>query len=317
MRLDRSPMRLVNAIETSALTKRYGRVPALAGVDLNVPKATIFGFLGPNGAGKTTTLRILVGLLKPTSGSARVFGRDITKQLATIKRDIGYLPGDVHFHEWMSGRALLAFCDEARGSRAHDEIERLTDRFKLDLSRRIREYSRGMKQKLGLIQALMHRPALLILDEPSSGLDPLVQHTLHDELRDAASRGQTVLFSSHTLSEVEALCDHVAIIREGRIIEDSEIATLRARALRRVEFRLKDGAPRDIGVRDDFVVTKAHDGVYTGSWRGSPESLLRWLASLSPADVVIEPPALEDLFATYYADDDHGDPEHHREGALP
>ncbi len=297
----------MDAIEITGLTKRFGRVTALSGVDLSVPTGTIYGFLGPNGAGKTTTLRILVGLLKPTSGSATVLGKDVRKQLQAIKRDIGYLPGDAHFHEWMHGRAFLAFCNDARGSHAGNEIERLRERFKLELDRRIREYSRGMKQKLGLIQAMMHRPPLLILDEPSSGLDPLIQQTLHEELRDAAARGQTVLFSSHTLSEVETLCDHVAIIRDGRIIEDSTIASLRERALRRVAFRLKEDAPRDIHAPADFLLKEERHRSYAGSWRGSTDALLRWLAPLSPADVVIEPPALEDLFAAYYvSEDDRG-----------
>ncbi|HKQ48780.1 MAG TPA: ABC transporter ATP-binding protein [Phycisphaerae bacterium] len=291
------------AIETVGLTKHYGDVQALAGVDLRVPAGSIFGFLGPNGAGKTTAMRILVGLLRASGGQATVLGRDVWRESTAIRRDVGYLPGDVRLYEWMTGRRFAAWCDAMRGDGGWGEIDRLARRLDLNLDRRIRNYSRGMKQKLGLIASLAHRPKLLILDEPTTALDPLVQQTLYDELRSAASKGRTVLFSSHTLSEVELLCDRVAIIRAGRIIADSSIADLRARAVRRVELRMTDDELRKAVFPKDWIDGSSRDGAVLGSWRGPVDGLLAWLGSLKLQDVAIGAPDLEDLFAAYYRED--------------
>lgn len=293
----------MNVIQTQELVKTYGAVQALAGLNLRVPKGSIFGFLGPNGAGKTTTLRILVGLLRSTTGRATVFEKDVWRDSKAICSNVGYLPGDVRFHDWMTGGAFLSFCDQARGNGAEAEIERLRTRFNLNLNRRIRDYSRGMKQKLGLIQALMHRPDLLILDEPGTALDPLVQQMLYQELRAAAADGRTVLFSSHTLSEVEQLCDRVAIIRAGRLIEDSTITELRQRALRRVDFRLKRQDAGGIEYPEGLDARVGGDGVVTATWKGEVNRLLSWLAATDVADVTIGPPNLEDLFSAYYREE--------------
>lgn len=290
-------------IETLGLAKHYGAIRALAGIDLRVPRGTIFGFLGPNGAGKTTTMRILVGLLRPTAGRASVFGLDMIGQSREIRRKVGYLPGDVRLYEWMTGRRFLSFCDAARGGGAAREIERLRGRFDLDIDRRIRGYSRGMKQKLALIASLMHRPELLILDEPTTALDPLVQLTLHDELRTAAGEGRTVLFSSHTLGEVEVLCDHVAIIRRGEIIEDSSIEELRQRAVRRVALRLRNEESDKLAFPEGACPQATMDGTVNLSWTGPIDGLTAWLATLRLEDVTIGPPDLDDLFAAYYRDD--------------
>jgi len=289
-----------STIEVHDLVKSYGAIRAVAGVNLRVEAGAIFGFLGPNGAGKTTTIRILLGLLRATGGSARVLGLDAWRQSTEIRRQVGYLPGDVRFYDWMRGSTFVNFCNQARGGGCEAEIRRLCDRFQLDLSRRILDYSRGMKQKLGVIQALMHRPQVLVLDEPTTALDPLVQQTVYEELRAAAGEGRTVLFSSHTLSEVELLCDRVAIIRAGRIIEDSTIDALRRRALRRVELRLKQGGLPEGRAPKGFTPRPSADGATCGSWTGPVEELLRWLATLDLADVTIGAPDLEDLFATYY-----------------
>ncbi len=306
----------MNVIETKSLVKRYGRVEALAGLDLRVPKGSIFGFLGPNGAGKTTTLRILMGLLRPTTGAATVLGLDAWRESTRVCAQVGYLPGDVRFPDWMTGGAFLAFCNDARGGGGREAIERLRERLDLNLDRRIRDYSRGMRQKLGVIQAMMHRPPLLVLDEPTLALDPLVQQTLYDELRTVAAEGRTVLFSSHTLSEVERLCDRVAIIRAGRLIEDSTIAILRQRALRRIEFRLRDGADRGLQFPDGLAAVIGQDGAVSATWKGPVDRLLAWLAGVPIADVTIGPPSMEDLFAAYYRDQayEHGKSE--RSGPL-
>lgn len=291
----------MNAVETEKLSKRYGSHAALDELSLTVPAGSIFGFLGPNGAGKTTTLRILVGLLRATSGEATVLGLRAWNDSTEICARVGYLPGDVRFPQHMTGAAFLAFCNDMRGGGANTEIDRLRDRFDLHLGRRIREYSRGMKQKLGLIQALMHRPELLILDEPTSALDPLVQQTLYSELRDVSASGRTVLFSSHTLSEVEELCSRVAIIRSGILIEDSTIEALKERALRHVEFRTRDGQPRDSGPRPEGLDQFAwNNGTATATWHGDVQPLLAWLLRQDAVDVTISAPDLEDLFSTYY-----------------
>src|ERR1043166_9149290 len=200
----------------------------------------------------------------------------------------------------MTGQRLVDFCNRTRGGGHDREILRLKERFDLDLSRPIRDYSRGMKQKLGLITAMMHRPPLLILDEPTTALDPLVRQTLYQELRASVANGQTVLFSSHTLSDVQEMCDRVAIIRDGRIIEDNSIARLQERALRRVEFRMSNDELQRLRFPADWVPTENRNGSVTGTWRGPVNGLLAWLASIPLQDVTIGAPDLEDLFSTYY-----------------
>jgi ABC-2 type transport system ATP-binding protein len=220
-----------------------------------------------------------------------------------IAARVGYLPGDVRFRNSMRGGAFLKFCNSARGGGHDGEIDRLAKRFDLKLDRRIRHYSRGMKQKLGLIQALMHRPDLLILDEPATALDPLVQQTLYDELRTVAAEGRTVLFSSHTLSEVDQLCDRVAVIRAGRLVESCGITELRARAPRRVTFKLIESAKLLRPVAGEFHRGHSPDDRMVGSWAGSSDDMLTWLQSMRIDDIEIGPPTLEELFHRMYRDD--------------
>jgi ABC-2 type transport system ATP-binding protein len=295
----------MHAVVTSSLTKSYGAHEALRGIDLRVPAGSLYGFLGPNGAGKTTTLRILMGLLRASGGSATVLDQDCWRDGARLRRDVGYLPGDIRLYGNMTGRSTLAFFDSARGTQSRDEINRLAKVLDLDLAKRVRDYSRGMKQKLGLIQALMHRPTLLILDEPTTGLDPLMQSTLHEELRRAADEGRTVLFSSHSLGEVEQLCNMVGILREGLLIEQAKIETLRARAIRRVEIVFTESG-RTRTLPKGLHVLQEHDRRLEGSWVGPVQDLLKWLAETSVRDVMITPPDLEDLFLAYYANGTSG-----------
>ena len=223
-------------ITTKNLCKSYGAYRVLYDVDLNVAAGRLVGFLGPNGAGKTTTIRILLGLLRSSSGEARIFGKCCRQYGRSTRADIGYLPGDVHFYPSMSGIATLNHFARVRKKDCSKEIRRLADRFDLPLKRTVRKYSTGMRQKLGLIQALMHKPELLILDEPTSALDPLVRTCVFDELRSVVQDGRTVLFSSHSLHEVDELCDEVIILRQGRIVEQQLIEVLRSRALRKVSI---------------------------------------------------------------------------------
>ena len=295
----------MNAIEAIDLRKCYGPREVLRDVRLTMPAGAIFGFLGPNGAGKTTTIRILLGLLRATAGKALLFGEDAWRHGARLRRDIGYLPGDVRFYDWFTGRATLDFFNAARGGRHREEIRRLQGVFDLELDRKVRRYSRGMKQKLGLIQALMHKPKLLILDEPTTALDPLVREALYDELRNVAKEGRSILFSSHTLTEVEELCDEVAIVRAGRIIEHEKIAVLKSRAVRHVEILSAPGATLP-AIPGGLRVLSRLDGKLSGAWTGPVQPLLNWLSQSAVHDVSIAPPDLEDLFMAYYADNGQG-----------
>ncbi|MFO0840499.1 MAG: ABC transporter ATP-binding protein [Phycisphaerae bacterium] len=284
-------------IRVNGLCKHYGRLPVLKGVDLTIRRGSLFGFLGPNGAGKTTTIRILLGLLRASAGTALVFGEDCWRAGPHLRRQIGYLPGDVRFHDHLTGAATLAFLAAVRRVNCRAEIRRLSTALDLALDRRVRNYSRGMKQKLGLIQAMMHRPALLILDEPTTALDPLVRETLNDELRRAAGEGRTVLFSSHTLSEVEELCDEVAILRGGRVIEHERVDALRRRAIRHVEITHNRPLPP---IPEGMRVLHAGEGHFSGAWSGPIDRLLAWLSMCPAQDVTIAPSRLEDLFLAYY-----------------
>jgi ABC-2 type transport system ATP-binding protein len=290
----------MDAVVTSELCKRYGRRTVLQHVNLRVPGGSLFGFLGPNGAGKTTTLRILLGLLRADGGAALIHGRDAWRDGPRVRADIGYLPGDVRFYPHMNGQATLDFLGAGRGGADAAEIERLAGLFELDLRVRVRHYSRGMFQKLGLIQAMMHRPRLLVLDEPTLALDPLMRHALYGELQRFAAEGRTILFSSHTLSEVEQLCDHVAILRDGRVIEQNRIDVLRGRAVRHVEivFPEDEGGTPPAGMH----VARRVEGRLEGTWKGDIQPLLDWLSRARVTDVIIAPPSLEDLFLAYYAE---------------
>lgn len=290
------------AVATFGLTKRYGDHAALRGIDLRVPEGAIFGFLGPNGAGKTTTIRILLGLLRATSGRAEVFGRDVRVEGVTLRRETGYLAGDLRLYDHLSGAEFLRTIDAVRGVDSGAEAARLSRSFALDLAPRIRSYSRGMKQKLGLIQALMHRPRLLILDEPTTALDPLNRETLASEVRQRAAAGVTVLFSSHTLSEVEQLCDHVAILRAGLLVEQRPVEQIRTRGLRRVEIRFADGAT-PAHVPEDLVIERRDERGLRGVWRGTADALIAWLATCPLAEVFVQPPDLESLFLAHYTED--------------
>jgi ABC-2 type transport system ATP-binding protein len=288
----------MHAIEITNLTKCYGRSEVLSRVSMAVAPGRLFGFLGPNGAGKTTTIRILLGLLRATGGEARVLGRDAWRAGVALRSEVGYLPGDAHFYTQLTGRKTLAFLAGVRRRDCDEEIKRLRGRFELDLDKRVRQYSSGMKQKLGLIQAMMHRPKVLILDEPTSALDPLVRQTLFEELRAVADAGRTVLFSSHTLSEVEALCDEVAILRQGRLVVQERVDTLRARALRRVEIVFEAGRPERLPA--SMHVLQQRGQLLSATWAGPIPELLGWLGAQRVRDVVLAPPDLEDLFMAYY-----------------
>lgn len=296
-----------HAIATHQLSKRYGRAFALRDLDFRVEPGRLFGFLGPNGAGKSTTIRLLLGLLRATRGRADVLGMDAWREGPALRRSVGYLPGDVRFYPTRTGRSTLRFFNAVHGGRHWTEALRLAERFGLSLEKRVGAYSRGNKQKLGLVCAMMHKPQLLILDEPTTALDPLVRASLYDELRAAVREERTVLFSSHTLAEVEELCDEVAVLRDGRLVEQERMSVLRERALRHVEIHWKPDAPRPThGPRGLHVMQRA--GAYLrATWTGPVDTLLSWLAAAPVQDVVIAPPDLDDLFLDYYRE--RGEPQ--------
>ncbi|MHC5023589.1 MAG: ABC transporter ATP-binding protein, partial [Planctomycetota bacterium] len=284
-------------ISARNLAKHYGRRIGLGGIDLDVPEGALFGFLGPNGAGKTTAIRILTGFLRPTEGAAHIFGLDCWGRSHVIKRDVGYLPGDLRLYPWMSGGVALRVAGEVRGRDIGDAGRRLARRFDLDLAVRVKKMSRGMRQKLGLILALAHEPRLLLLDEPTSGLDPLMRDVLADLLRERAAAGCTVFFSSHTLSEVEQLCDRVAIVRAGRIVVNESLSSLREQARRSVIIRFEraeDAASLEPPAALEALERSGRQ------WRaelvGPAPALLGWAAAQALEDIVLGPPDLESLF---------------------
>ncbi len=230
-------------IATRGLTKCYGHTPALEGLELTVPAGVVFGFLGPNGAGKSTTIRVLMGLIRPSAGSATVLGHDVVRERRVIHGLVGYLPGDFTAYNDLTGIEYLTYLSNLRGDVDPTEAQLLAKRFEVDLDRRIGTLSHGNRQKVGIIQACMHRPDLLILDEPTSGLDPLMQHQFIGLVRDVRDRGGTVFLSSHVLTEVEAVADLVGVIRQGRLVMTSGLADLKARTRRRVEFTFNAGTP--------------------------------------------------------------------------
>jgi ABC-2 type transport system ATP-binding protein len=293
-------------IETRGLTKRYGRetTPALSDLDLQVEPGEIFGFLGPNGAGKSTTIRLLLGFLHPTSGGATVLGQDIGTGSVEIRRRTGYLPGGIAFWDGLTGERLL---DElaAMSGRAPVRREDLADRLELPVDtihRPIRDYSRGMRQKLGIVQALQHDPELAILDEPSEGLDPLMQRAFYEILEDLRSEGRTIFFSSHILSEVERICDRVAIVRHGRLVALEDVGSLLERRKRNVELRFDGDPPRLDQLLAVSEVRVVGDRL-TCRLEGDVGPFLQAIANTRVRDLTIEPARLEDAFLEYYADD--------------
>ena len=278
-----------------------GTVRALDGVSLDVREGEIFGFLGPNGAGKSTLIRLLLGFLHPTSGSATVLGLDTERESVAIRARVGYLPGGIALYDGLTGERHLDYLAELSG-RAPVRRADICDRLELTprtLARPIRDYSRGMRQKIGIVQALQHDPELAILDEPSEGLDPLMQRAFYSILDDVRAAGRTVFFSSHVLSEVERVCDRVAIVRAGRLVALEDVGELVARRRRSVTARLGGPAPdlADVAGVSEVEVT---GGVLTCALAGDPGPFLEALRGVALADLVIEPARLEDAFLELY-----------------
>ena len=288
-------------IRTAGLTRHYGRLVALSGLDLEVTPGEVFGYLGPNGAGKTTTIRILLDLIRPTSGAAFIFGRDSRRDGLAIRRRVGYLPGEMALYENLTGRQFLAYFAAIRGGVEWTYVDRLAERFAAELRPRIRTLSHGNRQKLGLIQAFMHRPEVLILDEPTVGLDPLMQQEFYALVADAREAGQTVFVSSHVIPEVERTCDRVGILRAGRLLTVERISALKAKAIRHVEIRFAAPVPPDAfaglpGTRDMHV----EGDLVRCAIIGPIDPLVKAAARFEVVEINSQEPSLEELFLTYY-----------------
>jgi ABC-2 type transport system ATP-binding protein len=296
------------AIRTEQLVKTYGRNRGLTGLDLQVETAEVYGFLGPNGAGKSTTIRLLLDLIRPTSGTAQVLGMDPRADGVALRRRIGYLAGDFIVDGRQTGRELLTYLGNLRGGVPKARITELAERLDLDLGRRIKGLSKGNRQKVGVVQAFMHSPELLILDEPTSGLDPFLQQEFVAMVREAKAAGQTVFMSSHVMSEVQQTADRVGIIRDGRLVTVERVEDLRERAVRRVEIVF--GAP--VAAAEFEAVPGISDVVVSGErlrcrLDGRADALIKAASRHTVISLLSEEPDLEELFFSYYSREEAGD----------
>ncbi|NMA25025.1 MAG: ABC transporter ATP-binding protein [Clostridiales bacterium] len=287
-------------IETKNLTKYYGKARGIIDVNLTVEEGEIFGFIGPNGAGKSTTIRTLLSLIYKTSGEAKIFGLDCEKDNVKILEDVGYLPSEVFYYENMKAIDLLKYSASFYKKDCAQRIHELADILQVDLNRKIEDMSLGNKKKVGIVQGLLHSPRLIILDEPTSGLDPLMQRTFFDLIKDENRRGATVLFSSHILSEVQRICDRVAIIKEGRIVKTQKISELQQSSFKKVSFTVKEGKPEGVAVEgaQNIEIT---DNTVSFLFHGDCNLLLSEIAKHPLSNVDISEPTLEEIFMHYYS----------------
>ena len=292
---------MTSVIRTEKLSKSYGSHRGIVDVDLDVQQGEVFGFLGPNGAGKTTTIRLLLDLIRPSSGKAYVFDIESAADPAAIHRRLGYLPGEFTLYDRLTGSQTLEYFGNLRGGVDRAYQASLIERFDLDPTRRFREYSKGNKQKVGLVSALQHRPELLILDEPTAGLDPLVQQTFFSILREAVVDGRTVFLSSHILSEAERSCDRVAIIREGRIVRVDRVDALRDLAHHQVELRFTGDPPSaEFAAIPGVSDVQVEDHLMRLRVLGAITPVVQAAARLGVTDFLSREPSLEETFLAQY-----------------
>lgn len=291
-------------IEINELEKFYGKFQALKGVSLNVEKGQIFGFLGPNGAGKTTTIRCMLDMIRPQGGSIKVLGFDPQKNPVEVRQRVGYLPGELNLEGNLKVSRALRYFGELRGNQIDwTYMKDLARRLELDLDLSIKNLSKGNKQKVGVVQALMHKPDLLIMDEPTSGLDPLMQHEVYRMLRQAREAGATIFFSSHIINEVETLADRVAIIRQGVIIQEAEPKDLETMLMRRIRVQFSQPQTREtlskISGVSEMIQERADQ--FSFQVEGEVDEFIKSLAAYQVSDIDVERPSLEEIFLAYYA----------------
>ncbi len=297
------------AIQAQNLTKQYGQTRGITDLNLDVREGEVFGFLGPNGAGKTTTIRILLNLIKPTNGQVSVLGLDSQRDSVEIKKLLGYLPGEFSFYPNLTGARTLEYFGNLRGGVDWSRVKSMAERLELDLSRKFRQYSRGNKQKVGIIQALMHRPRLLVLDEPTSGLDPLNQQEFYKMVGEARQEGSTIFFSSHIMSEVEKICDRVGIIREGQLVKVGNIADLSDLKSHQLELTFAGPVPLDVfeklpGV--DHVeksLVASHEVLHFIVRADALDQVVKTAANYPLVNFISREPSLEESFLDYYRND--------------
>lgn len=299
--MDKAP-----AIELRGLTKRYpgAKTDALHNISLTVMPGQIFGFLGPNGAGKSTTITMLVGLMKPTRGIARIFGKDTEHYSLDIRKDVGYLTGDMALDKALTGWQQLEYIGNLRGHFDKVYVRELAKRFDCDLAKKIKSLSRGNRQKIGLLAALMHKPKLLILDEPTSGLDPLIQIEFNSILLEHKKSGGTAFISSHVLSEVQELCDQVAIIRKGRLVANKPLIEIVREAPKHVRFTTGAANPAEHIKNLKGVSQLKTNGGVSFMYKGSADALIKALSKIPITDLHITDTDLEEIFRKYYEDND-------------
>lgn len=296
-------------LKINNLSKFYGQVKGIENVSLTVNKGEIFGFIGPNGAGKSTTIRTVLGLLQPTSGSVTIFGQDALKNGAEIRKKIGYLPSEVFYYENMKAKDLLTYSAsfyDIKKSEVEPRLEKLASLMQLDLNKKIEDMSYGNKKKVGVVQGLLHEPELIILDEPTGGLDPLMQKQFYELLRQENTRGATILFSSHNLSEVQKMCHRVAIIRNGHIIKIDKVDSLISGSYKRVKLELESaGDVKKISKDKNVADFKQEDSININFlWNGSANELVSLLERTKIVNLLVEEPDLEEIFLHYYKNED-------------
>ncbi len=290
----------MSIVEVKNLKKYYGSARGIEDVSFTVEPGEIFGFIGPNGAGKSTTIRTLLALIRPTGGSATIFGKDCVRFAPEIAQNVGYLPSEVFYYDGMRVKELLEYSASFYRRDCSRRIAELAERLDLDLKKKIDDLSFGNRKKVGIAQALLHEPKLLILDEPTSGLDPLIQQRFFELLKEENRKGAAVLFSSHVLSEVRKLCDRVAIIREGRIVDMASVGTLQENGYKKVALETRGPVPEGAFTLEGVADLAVRDNAVTFIYRGSVNGLTQRLAGLDLENLTVEEPDLEEIFLHYY-----------------
>ena len=288
----------MDVIKTKNLTKYYGEIKGVEGLTFTVKKGEIFGFLGPNGAGKTTTIRTLLGYLNKTKGEAYIFGKNIEDDIVEIKREVGYIPGELNIYGHLTGKQFLDFFSSLR----HREMTLLDDLlkiFNIPLDRKVKGYSKGMKQMLGIIQAFMDDPEMVIMDEPTSGLDPLLQQKFYEFLQKQKNKGKTMFFSSHILSEVDKICDRIAIIKEGELVALEDVETLKSKSGKKIRLKIKEKpesfkGPKNMIVKEGYIEFSTTDNI---------DKWIKQFSKFTVLDLQINDFSIEDIFIHYYEGD--------------
>lgn len=290
----------MNVIEINNLTKYYGKERGIIDVSFNVEEKEIFGFIGPNGAGKSTTLRTLLALIYPTSGSAKIFGKDSIKYGPEIKKEIGYLPSEVFYYDKMKVIDLLKYSASFYKKDCSKRIKELAEIMDLNLNKKIDDLSFGNKKKVGIVQGLLHEPKLIILDEPTSGLDPLMQQKFFELLQEENNKGATILFSSHILGEVQRMCNRVAIIKEGKIIQLEKISSLQENNYKKIKVQTTANLDQNYFNIDGVSNLEVKQNIISFLFRGNINSIMKKISEIDLANVWIEEPDLEEIFLHYY-----------------